>query len=175
MDTITPDLIDNKYRPKLQRFYDAFLADANAGKPMMHHYFQHYYDLYWDLHVAATGKDIPSEVRPLVSAINKALDRLDEGFRLQRDFTADAAHELRTPLSILRTRVETLDDPRVAQALVMDIEAMSRVIGQLLDIAELEGFELDPAEVADLQGASAEIAGFVAPLALAGLAACGCR
>ena len=111
-------------------------------------------------------EDIPGEVRPLVSAINKALDRLDEGFRLQRDFTADAAHELRTPLSILRTRVETLDDPRVAQALHMDIEAMSRVVGQLLDIAELEAFEIDPAEVADLQGATAEIAGFVAPLAL---------
>jgi len=110
--------------------------------------------------------EIPSEVRPLVSAINKALDRLDEGFRLQREFTADAAHELRTPLSILRTRVETLDDPRVAKALHQDIEAMSRVVGQLLDIAELEAFAIDPSEVADLQAASAEVAGFVAPLAL---------
>jgi len=81
--------------------------------------------------------EIPSEVRPLVSAVNKALDRLDEGFRVQREFTADAAHELRTPLSILRARVETLDDPRVAEALHSDIEAMSRVVGQLLDIAEL--------------------------------------
>jgi signal transduction histidine kinase len=110
--------------------------------------------------------EIPSEVRPLVSAINKALDRLDEGFRLQREFTADAAHELRTPLSILRTRVETLDDPRIAKALHLDIEAMSRVVGQLLDIAELEAFAIDPEEVADLQAASAEVAGFVAPLAL---------
>jgi signal transduction histidine kinase len=110
--------------------------------------------------------EIPSEVRPLVSAINKALDRLDEGFRLQREFTADAAHELRTPLSILRTRVETLDDPRIAKALRLDIESMSRAIGQLLDIAELEAFAIDPAEVADLQAASAEVAGFVAPLAL---------
>jgi signal transduction histidine kinase len=110
--------------------------------------------------------EIPSEVRPLVSAINKALDRLDEGFRLQREFTADAAHELRTPLSILRTRVETLDDPGIAKALRLDIESMSRVIGQLLDIAELEAFAIDPAEVADLQAASAEVAGFIAPLAL---------
>ena len=111
-------------------------------------------------------QEIPIEVRPLVSAINKALDRLEEGFRLQREFTADAAHELRTPLSILRTRVETLDDPGVAKALHQDIEAMSRVVGQLLDIAELEAFAIDPAEVADLQAVSAEVAGFVAPLAL---------
>jgi signal transduction histidine kinase len=111
--------------------------------------------------------DIPSEVRPLVSAINKALDRLDEGFRIQREFTADAAHELRTPLSILRTRVETLDDPGIAKALHLDIEAMSRVVGQLLDIAELEVFAIDPEEVVDLQAASAEVAGFIAPLALA--------
>jgi signal transduction histidine kinase len=110
--------------------------------------------------------EIPSEVKPLVSAINKALDRLDEGFRVQREFTADAAHELRTPLSILRTRVETLDDPRVAKALHLDIEAMSRVVGQLLDIAELEAFTIDPSEVADLQGACAEVAEFIAPLAL---------
>jgi signal transduction histidine kinase len=111
-------------------------------------------------------QEIPTEVRPLVSAINKALDRLEEGFRLQREFTADAAHELRTPLSILRTRVETLDDPRVASALRQDIESMSRVVGQLLDIAELEAFAIDPAEVADLQAAAAEVAGFIAPLAL---------
>jgi signal transduction histidine kinase len=110
--------------------------------------------------------EIPSEVRPLVSAINKALDRLDHGFRVQREFTADAAHELRTPLSILRTRVETLDDPRAAKALHQDIEAMSRVVGQLLDIAELEAFTIDPLEVADLQGACAEVAEFIAPLAL---------
>ncbi len=110
--------------------------------------------------------EIPSEVRPLVSAINKALDRLDEGFRVQREFTADAAHELRTPLSILRTRVETLDDPRVAKALHLDIEAMSRVVSQLLDIAELEAFAIDPSEVADLQAACAEVAEFIAPLAL---------
>ncbi|MGO8911093.1 MAG: sensor histidine kinase [Bradyrhizobium sp.] len=110
--------------------------------------------------------EIPSEVRPLVSAINKALDRLDQGFRVQREFTADAAHELRTPLSILRTRVETLDDPRVAKALHLDIEAMSRVVSQLLDIAELEAFAIDPLEVADLQGACAEVAEFIAPLAL---------
>ena len=40
------------------------------------------------------------------------------------------------------------------------------MVGQLLDIAELEAFAIDPAEVADLQAVCAEVAGFVAPLAL---------
>jgi signal transduction histidine kinase len=110
--------------------------------------------------------EIPSEVRPLVSAVNQALDRLDQGFRIQREFTADAAHELRTPLSILRTRVDTLEEPRIAQALRQDIEAMSHIVGQLLDIAELDAFTIDPHELADAHGVCAEVAEFIAPLAL---------
>jgi signal transduction histidine kinase len=110
--------------------------------------------------------EIPSEVRPLLSAVNQALDRLDQGFRAQRDFTADAAHELRTPLSILRTRLDTLDDQRVAKALHHDIEAMSRVVSQLLDIAELDAFTIDPLELADARSACAEVAEFIAPLAI---------
>jgi signal transduction histidine kinase len=110
--------------------------------------------------------EIPSEVRPLVSAVNQALDRLDQGFRIQREFTADAAHELRTPLSILRTRVDTLENQRIADALHQDIEAMSRVVGQLLDIAELDAFTIDPGELADARGVCFEVAEFIAPLAL---------
>jgi signal transduction histidine kinase len=109
---------------------------------------------------------IPNEVQPLVSAVNQALDRLDQGFRTQREFTADAAHELRTPLSILRTRLDTLEQPRIAQALHQDIEAMSRIVGQLLDIAELDAFTINPFEVADARAVCAEVAEFIAPLAL---------
>ena len=69
---------------------------------------------------------------PLVTAVNQALDRLEDGFRVQRQFTADAAHQLRTPLTILRTRIETLGDGAARQALLADIEAMSRIVAQLL-------------------------------------------
>jgi signal transduction histidine kinase len=111
--------------------------------------------------------EIPREVRPLVSAINLALDRLEEGFRIQRDFTADAAHELRTPLSILRTRLDILQDQQIAQALRRDVEGMAHIISQLLEIAELDALEIDPNEKADLRAVTAEVAEFVAPLALA--------
>jgi signal transduction histidine kinase len=111
-------------------------------------------------------EQIPIEVKPLVLAVNQALDRLAQGFRIQRDFTADAAHELRTPLSILRTRMETLQDQTIGKALRQDVDAMARVISQLLDIAELDAFVVDPHDRADLRAVCAEVAELIAPLAL---------
>jgi signal transduction histidine kinase len=112
-------------------------------------------------------EEILREVRPLVSAVNQALDRLEEGLRIQRDFTADAAHELRTPLSILRTRLDTLEDEKIGRALRLDVEGMAHIISQLLDIAELDAFVVDPSEKANLRAVTAEVAEFVAPLVLA--------
>jgi len=112
-------------------------------------------------------EEIPKEILSLEQAVNQALDRLEAGFRMQREFTADAAHELRTPLTILRSRVDTLADRGVSKALHQDIEGMARIISQLLDIAELESFSIDPHEKADLRTICAEVAEFAAPLALA--------
>ena len=110
---------------------------------------------------------IPSEIIPLVTAVNQALDRLEDGFRVQRQFTADAAHQLRTPLAILRTRIETLGDRVATRELHADIESMSRIVGQLLDIAELDTLVLDPSETADLRAVCADVVGSIAPFALA--------
>jgi signal transduction histidine kinase len=110
---------------------------------------------------------IPTEIRPLVSAVNEALDRLEQGFRVQRAFTADAAHELRTPLAVLRTRLDTLVDQRTSGALRQDVEAMCRVVGQLLDVAESDTFVVAQSERADLHAVCAEVAESVAPLAIA--------
>ncbi len=110
---------------------------------------------------------MPKEVRPLVQTINEALDRLERGFMLQREFTGDAAHELRTPLSILQARIDTIPDKPIAKELSRDIARMKRVVSQLLDIAELEAFKVGPEEIADLKAVCVEAAGFVAPLAVA--------
>jgi signal transduction histidine kinase len=112
-------------------------------------------------------ENIPKEILPLMQAVNQALDRLEDGFRVQREFTADAAHELRTPLTILRSRVDTLTDQAISKALYQDIDGMARIVSQLLDIAELETLSIDPQEKADLHTISAEVAELSAPLALA--------
>jgi signal transduction histidine kinase len=117
--------------------------------------------------VRLSPQDIPTEILPLVQAVNQALDRLEAGFRVQRDFTADAAHELRTPLAILRSRVDTLTDRGMSKALHQDIDRMTRIVGQLLDMAELETYSIDPQQMADLRAICAEVAEFAAPLALA--------
>jgi signal transduction histidine kinase len=118
-----------------------------------------------DLRLPETG--MPQEVQPLVHAVNQALDRLDEGFRAQREFTADAAHELRTPLTILRTEIDMIPDRDLARSLRDDVESMTRLVNQLLDMAELETFVVDPEETADLGAVAAEVAAYLAPLALA--------
>nr|WP_284701108.1 ATP-binding protein [Rhodoplanes tepidamans] len=110
--------------------------------------------------------DIPSEIAPLVVAVNEALDRLDHGFRVQREFTADAAHELRTPITILRTRIDTLGDARLAEPLRRDLETMTRVVTQLLEMAEVENMAAGDEE-ADLRAVTADVIAFLVPLAIA--------
>jgi signal transduction histidine kinase len=110
--------------------------------------------------------DIPKEIRPLVEAVNQAFDRLERGFRVQREFTADAAHELRTPLAILRARLETITDTRLKHELHDDIDSMSRIINQLLEVAELDAVVITPSEQTDLTSVGSEVVQAMAPLAL---------
>jgi signal transduction histidine kinase len=116
-----------------------------------------------DIRLPETG--IPGEILPLVHAINAALDRLERGFKAQREFTADAAHELRTPLAILRTNVDLIADTHVARALRQDIDMMSRLVDQLLNFAELETLVIRTDEVADLHAVCLEVASYMTALA----------
>lgn len=99
--------------------------------------------------VAMAVDDVAIEVRPLVGIINALAARLRAGYERQRLFLAAAAHELRTPLAILRVRVEALDDSDEKQAIRRDVQALSRIANQLLDLvgvryrhAERQDFDL---------------------------------
>ncbi len=81
---------------------------------------------------------LPSEVLPLVRAVNDALDRLEAGFELQRRFVADAAHELRTPLAVLTARLDGLAAGQDKLVLRQDVGRINRVVEQLLSVARLD-------------------------------------
>jgi signal transduction histidine kinase len=80
---------------------------------------------------------VPAEVLPLVTAVNGALTRLEDGFALQRRFTADAAHQLRTPLAVIAARLDSLTPFEGQPELKADVRRMSRLVGQLLAVARL--------------------------------------
>jgi signal transduction histidine kinase len=90
-------------------------------------------------------KDIPSEISPLVTAVNNLLTRLRDAFASQRRFVQDAAHELRTPITAMTLQLENLKscpmDPETA-AQVSQFEAglrrTKRLIEQLLRLARQE-------------------------------------
>jgi signal transduction histidine kinase len=110
---------------------------------------------------------VPREIMPLVRAINSALDRLDRGFLRQREFTANAAHQLRTPLAVLRANIDTLPDETVAMRLQKDLDSMTRIVSQLLVAARLEATAIDLDERVDLHAVALDAAASLAPLAIA--------
>lgn len=109
---------------------------------------------------------MPTEIAPLVHAVNAALERLETGFRAQREFTADMAHELRTPLAIMRARVNSMEPGPLRQSLEADIVSMTRTLNQVLDIAELEALLVAGNSRADIHAVCVEAVGFMAPLAV---------
>ncbi|QEX19589.1 histidine kinase [Hypericibacter terrae] len=117
--------------------------------------------------VRLPGDDLPSELVPLVTAVNDALDRLAEGFRHQREFAADAAHELRTPLAVLSAHIETLPDKAAVASLKQDLAGMRRLVDQMLAVAELDAQPLHVGDELDLSALAVELATAMAPLCLA--------
>ncbi|MEU8003715.1 hypothetical protein AB0B66_21375 [Catellatospora sp. NPDC049111] len=116
MTATTPDLIETRYRPKIQEFHRRFLSDVNVGKPLMAQYFDNYYDLYWNLHIGATGDQIPAEVRQYSSAFNAVI-----GFWFPTEEVVRQAYmQTRATRESLRewldTRVQAIIDDRTPEA-----------------------------------------------------------
>ncbi len=110
--------------------------------------------------------EVPVEIAPLVKAINAALDRLDKGYERHRRFLADAAHELRTPIAILSTRVASLEPGPEKTYLLEDATRLSVMAGQLLDLQRLDQ-QADTFAAVDLVAVARQVVLDLAPLAFA--------
>ncbi|PDT87727.1 two-component sensor histidine kinase [Bradyrhizobium sp. Y36] len=109
---------------------------------------------------------IPLEVMPLVTAINDALARLDQGYARHKRFVADAAHELRTPIAILNTRLESLAAGPDKTRLMEDAARLATLAEQLLDIQRLDRCG-HPFTRVNLVAVAQSVAADLAPLAIA--------
>ncbi len=109
---------------------------------------------------------MPSEVLALVTAVNRALDRLEVEFGKQRAFVADAAHELRTPVAVLKAHVGILPRFTGIDALNEEVSSLERLVNQLLDSARLDSLKVLPHDIADLNKVATDVAAYLAPLAI---------
>jgi signal transduction histidine kinase len=87
-----------------------------------------------------------TELLPLIQALNLMLERLHHSYQQQRDFMADAAHHLKTPVAILKSSLQSLlQRPRdaaeyesSAQASLLDVERLEQLLQRMLRLARIE-------------------------------------
>jgi two-component system OmpR family sensor kinase len=120
-------------------------------------------------------RGLPNEVQPLVHALNGLLERLGRALAAQRNFIADAAHQLRTPLTAVHLQAQlaeraTTDEERhrALADLRSGLERATRLSEQLLTLAREEpGVAERPTVSVDLSALAREVIGELAPLAQA--------
>jgi len=127
------------------------------------------------LEAGAVGADNPgqrmstdnlaSEIRPMIDAVNRALSRLEDALSAQRRFTANAAHELRTPLAVLRSRVDSMDPGAMHVTLARDIDRMTRAVSQMLLTSRVQAGGTGEMAPVDLAALVRDVVADLAPLA----------
>ncbi|MCV2367867.1 ATP-binding protein [Roseateles oligotrophus] len=117
--------------------------------------------------------DAPSEMAPMLTAMNGLFERIGAMMQAERRFTADAAHELRTPIAAIRTQAQVaLAEPdaelrrHALQATLLGCERASRLVDQLLTLARLEGGERPACLPLDLSAWLRQLLAELAPAAL---------
>lgn len=110
---------------------------------------------------------LPSEAQPFAAAINRLLGRLDATAEAQEAFAADAAHELKTPLTILSLELEKLPG-EMSMALRDDVAALSRLVDKLLMLARLDAQTAaeTPRETIDPKIIATDLVSALVPIAL---------
>lgn len=99
--------------------------------------------------IRLSADEVPKEIGPLVNAVNEALSRLDEGYERQHRFITSAAHELRTPVAVLRAKLEMAPEAP-AKHLAVNLARLSTLAEQLLDVHQLDQGTMERVDLAAL-------------------------
>jgi signal transduction histidine kinase len=108
---------------------------------------------------------VPTEIAPLVDSFNRVLERLEQGYRVQQEFLATAAHELKTPLALIRAQIELTVDGDDRRSLLNDVEHMTRQVQQLLLLAEASERQNYTFTAVDVQDVVKEAASYLQRMA----------
>lgn len=117
--------------------------------------------------------ELPSDLRPLAVSMNGLFGRIRAALERERRFTADAAHELRTPIAALRAQWDALQltppderDPQAVAQLGVGLDRLSRLVTQMLMLTRLEhSAALKGRRPIDWRMVAAEVIGETLPLA----------
>jgi signal transduction histidine kinase len=109
--------------------------------------------------------EVPIELKPLVEALNRAFDEINAYIKMQRRFLGNAAHQLRTPLTLLRARIEDVTDPQLRVALVRDMRRLTSLVSAMLDLARLQNHAIEKRPI-DLAAVTQDVLADFSPSAL---------
>jgi len=109
--------------------------------------------------------EVPVELKPLAQALNRALDEIDAYIRMQRRFLGNAAHQLRTPLTVLRAKIEDVSEPELKGELVRDVRRLTSLVSAMLDLARLQNHAIKK-QPFDLTAVTRDVLADFSPTAL---------
>jgi len=101
-----------------------------------------------------------------ITELKKSESALRESEERHRLFAADVAHELRTPLAVIRSQLDNMHEEDIVQSLRQDVDTMSRLISQMLTAARLEFLAIHPTDKVDIHEVCANVAAYLAPIAV---------
>jgi signal transduction histidine kinase len=109
--------------------------------------------------------EVPVELKPLVEALNRAFDEINAYIKMQRRFLGNAAHQLRTPLTLPRARIEDVAEPQLKIALVRDVRRLTSLVSAMLDLARLQNHAIEKQPI-DLASVALDVLADFGPSAL---------
>ena len=113
----------------------------------------------------AAGR-LPREFAAVVAALNVMLGKLDRSLSVQKQFTADVAHELRTPLAVMLLEVAELPDGPERQQLMEELGGLGRLVNEMLRFAQAEDVLASAPEPVNLTAAARKVCEEMAPDAM---------